>query len=463
MTITNTIDTIRERVDPSPTEQAALNTTAQELRELIKTELEELPVEADIIQTGSTARGTYVTGDRDIDMFIAFPESLPTPKLEQYGLKIGNAVLPDGREDYASHPYVKGTYNDFDVDLVPCYNVNSASNIKSAVDRTPFHTRFLEPKIDEQLASDVRVAKYFLKHADIYGSNDEIEGFSGYLTELLVLEAGGFREFLDMIAEWDSHVFVDPANRLDDPHSWAKDKPGHFFVVDPVDPNRNVADVVSQRQRARLQHHARKFLTNPSEFLPTDSDTDSESPQLEILDIIQEFNRRDTAAVAVTFDRPDLVDETLIPQLKRSLDGMTKLLHRHSFETFRSDWFVNADTAVLFAEVTPQEQPAIKIKRGPPVHFKEPSEAFLDKYSPDNNAMYITDDGVYAIEVEREYRTPSELLDGELIDSAAHGNAIEPILADGFCSARLDIRTSTAGDIVEQFKHDFNEFLNPTP
>lgn len=456
MTLSTTVDAIRDRVDPTPEEQTTLEHTTAELIEKLSDELDSLPVTADVIQTGSTARGTYVTGDRDIDLFIAFPPTVSEQDLEEYGLMLGHAVLPDGREDYASHPYITGTYNGFDIDIVPCYNIDDASNLKSAVDRTPFHTRYLEPQFTDTLASDVRAAKYFLKQLDLYGSNDKTEGFSGYLTELLVLDAGGFVEFLETAADWGSHVFLDIEGHIDNADEWVDGKDGHFFVVDPVDPTRNVADIVSQRQRARLQHHAREFLANPSLDYFTTS-----TPTRDPYDILMDFNSRDMAAVAVAFDRPDLIDETLIPQLKRSLKGMERLLNMHSFSTHRSDWFHDTDTVVLFAEVTPVERPSIEEHRGPPAVLKPAAENFLDAHPVTESDLYITDDGRYAIEQPVEYRTPTEVLNNELISSAAHGADIEPVLTDSYSVVRVDIANTTSNALVEQFTTEFNDYLHP--
>ncbi|OYR83860.1 tRNA CCA-pyrophosphorylase, partial [Halorubrum sp. E3] len=170
----------------------------------------DLPVEADVVQVGSTARGTWVAGDRDIDLFVRFDEDLDRAELEEYGLDVGHAVLPDGHEEFAEHPYVKGSYEGFDVDLVPCHDVERAAKLVSAVDRTPFHDAYLSARLDDDLAGDVVLAKAFLKGIGAYGSDLRTEGFSGYLTELLVLELGGFVPLVESARSWHPPVEFDP-------------------------------------------------------------------------------------------------------------------------------------------------------------------------------------------------------------------------------------------------------------
>ncbi|NIS30872.1 MAG: tRNA CCA-pyrophosphorylase, partial [Actinobacteria bacterium] len=55
-------------------------------------------------------------------------------------------------------------------------------------DRTPFHAAYVEGRLNDELAAEVRVLKQLLEGIGVYGSDLKTRGFSGYLTELLVLE-----------------------------------------------------------------------------------------------------------------------------------------------------------------------------------------------------------------------------------------------------------------------------------
>ena len=204
------VDEIRARVTPNDGERARLRAVADRLMNRAETAATDLCADADVLQVGSTARNTWTSGDRDIDIFVRFPSELERETLEQYGLEVGHATLPDGHEEYAEHPYVKGTVEGFDIDVVPCFRLESATEIRSAVDRTPFHTRYLQRRLDDELAASVRVTKQFLKGIGVYGSDLRTRGFSGYLTELLVCEYGGFRPLLEAAADWRPPVELDP-------------------------------------------------------------------------------------------------------------------------------------------------------------------------------------------------------------------------------------------------------------
>jgi tRNA nucleotidyltransferase (CCA-adding enzyme) len=366
------VATVRERVDPDDDERVRLAETAARLTGRVEAAVATLPEPANrahVEQVGSTARGTWLSGDRDIDLFVRFPTSLSNEELESYGLEVGNAVLPDSREEYAEHPYVTGEEDGFDVDLVPCFDVDSATAIRSSVDRTPFHNTYLRDRLDEELAGEVRAFKAFLKGIGAYGSNLRTRGFSGYLSELLVVEHGGFAPLVEAAADWRPPVEYDPeghaAASFDDP----------LVVVDPTDPKRNVAAVCAAENVARLQHYARELLADPRVELFERREPSPLSPA----GVRAHLDRRGTTPVAVVFDAPDVVEDQLYPQLRKSLGGVTGELERQGFRVLRSTAFA-ADRAVLLVELSVAELPAVVRHDGPPVAVREHATGFVETY-----------------------------------------------------------------------------------
>jgi tRNA nucleotidyltransferase (CCA-adding enzyme) len=448
MSLESVVDEIRDRVVPEASDVRALEAAIEELTDRAETAIEALPVEADTKLVGSTARGTWLAGDRDIDLFVRFPPDLDRADLERYGLEVGYAVLPDGHEEFAEHPYVKGEIRGFEVDCVPCYAVESATDIRSAVDRTPFHTAYLEGRI-EPLADDVRVAKAFLSGIGAYGSDLRTKGFSGFLTELLVLEYGGFRGFLEAAADWEPPVRLDPESHgdasFDDP----------LVVVDPTDPERNVAAVCSPRNVARLVHYARELLADPRTacFEPR-------APEpLSADEIRRQIERRETTPVAVRFEAPDVVDDQLYPQLEKSLDGIEGALDRAGFEPLRSTCFAVED-AVLFVECAVPTLSAIERHEGPPVGVRTHAEGFYDTYRNDDTVTgpFIGGDGRYVVERRREEQTPGELVRSKLFDVSL-GPHVESALSDGH-----EILTGTElTALAEGFGTELAAYFDPEP
>ncbi|MFC5971071.1 CCA tRNA nucleotidyltransferase [Halomarina salina] len=469
------VATVGERVTPDAAERERLAATADRVVSRAEAAIADLTVEADVVQVGSTARGTWLAGDRDIDVFVRFPPDLPRDDLESYGLQVGRAAVPDGREEYAEHPYIKGEVDGFEVDCVPCYRVPTAPDIQSAVDRTPFHNRYLLERIDAGLASEVRLAKAFLKGIGAYGSDLRTKGFSGYLTELLVLEYGDFRALLDAAADWHPPVVLDPEDHATREHG------DPLVVVDPTDPERNVAAVCSPTNVARLTHYARQFLDAPDEsfFEPRDPDPLSGDAMRDHLD------RRGTTPVAVRFDAPDVVEDQLYPQLEKSLSGVVGGLDRNGFDVLRAEAWAEAHSssgadddvdaapgddaddgpadatwgdAVLFCECEVVERPAIERHRGPPVSVGDHATGFYDAYSEDDVYGPFLDGDRYVVERERPYHTASDLLDDGLFEVSL-GVHVERSLRDGY-----DVLVG--GECVEltgSFGEQLARYFDPRP
>jgi tRNA nucleotidyltransferase (CCA-adding enzyme) len=442
------VEAVRDRVDPDEEERARLATVTDEVLTRTREAVVDLSVDADVMVVGSTARDTWVSGDRDVDVFVRFPTDIDREELEEYGLTVGNTVLPDGHEEFAEHPYVSGPYDGFDVDIVPCYDVETAADIRSAVDRTPFHTRWLTDHLDG-LADDARLSKAFLKGIGVYGSNLRTEGFSGYLTELLVVEFGGFRPLVEAAADWHPPLRFDPGDTESDA---AFDDP--LIVVDPTDPDRNVAAVCSASNLARFQHHARRMLDDPSpgRFFP-----DPPTPLWP--DAVREHvRRRNTTPVALRFPAPDVVDDQLYPQLRRTRSGVIDELDRRGFRTLRSATYAN-DTAVILLELAVADLPNVERHEGPPVHVRDHAERFYEQYADTDAYGPFVEDGRYVVERDRDCSSATAFLESDALFNVGVGPDIESALREGY---EVLVEEDVA-ELAEEFSAELAAYFDPTP
>ena len=420
-TLAAVVDRVRERVTPDAEERERLRAAVEALTERAEAAIAELAVEADVVHVGSSARGTWLAGDRDIDLFVRFPADFDRERLEDRGLAVGRAVLPDGREEYAEHPYVSGTYDGFDVDVVPCYDVPDAAAIRSAVDRSPFHDAYLADRLTDDLRGEVRVFKRFLKGIGAYGSDLRTRGFSGYLSELLVAGHGGFRPLIEAAADWHPPLSFDPEahgrETFDDP----------LTVIDPTDPERNVAAVLSATNLARLQHYARDLLSDPRTdlfFRGTPRPLDREVVRAHVAE-------RGTTPIAVVFEAPDVVEDQLYPQLRRSRAGIADELARRGFEPLRTAAFAG-DRAVLLFELAVAELPAVERHEGPPVDARRHAEGFYEKYADADAYGPFLDGERYVVERERRFASATAFLRSDAIFEVALGARVETALQEDY-------------------------------
>ncbi len=442
-----TVAAVRTRVAPDEDERERLAEATDRLIGRTESATADLPVETDVVRVGSTARETWLPGDRDIDLFVRFPPDLPREDLESLGLTVGHTVLSDGRAEFAEHPYVTGEFEGFDVDLVPCYRVDSATAARSAVDRTPFHTEYVEREITPDLASDVRVCKRFLSACGIYGSDLRTEGFSGYLTELLILEFGGFRPLIRAAPDWHPPVELDPESH----GTRSFDRP--LVVIDPTDPDRNVAAVLSTTNFARFQHHARTLLDDPREdrFEPADPDP------LDAAALERHLDSRETTPIVLRFSAPDIVDDQLYPQLEKSLSGLAAELDRRGFAVLRTAAFAS-ETAILLIEPVVESLPSVERHAGPPIHVREHAAAFYETYDERDAYGPFVEEGRYVVERDREYTSALDCVAGELF-SVALGPAVESALEDEYDLLVGDETQS----LLPEFGVELARYYDPRP
>jgi len=374
---------------------------------------------------GSIARHTWVRGDRDLDVFMLFDPGLSREELEAQGLalarRIAAAFTKDFHEKYAEHPYINATIGDVDVDLVPCYRVESAARIQSAVDRTPFHTRYITDKING-LIDDVLLLKRFAKAGGIYGSDQMTEGFSGYLCELLVLHYGGFTPLLKAAAEWKPQTVIDVEGH------GAKEFSEPLVMIDPVDPKRNVAAAVSLDRMAEFVELARGYLDAPSVAffaIPEESPIGKD----ELGDLLAQ---RGTALYAVTFATPPYIEEIVVPQLKRSTSAIAEYLERNGFPVHHAHYRMGKEESMILVELLVAELPAVKSHAGPPVWNRVNADKFREKHRGSSLPGPYINNGRYETEVPREFRQAGALLRSDGMLQIGHGKHVRETFANGW-------------------------------
>ncbi len=347
---------------------------------------------------GSVAKDTFLAGDKDLDIFVFFPVSVSRDELERIGLEIGKAVFEtfgcrDYVVSYAEHPYTKGVIDRYEVEVVPAYSIRSTKQLMSAVDRTPFHTKYVLSNLKKN--DEVRVLKKFLKGIGCYGSDLKTEGFSGYLCEILVIHYGSFSKVIRGAQDWKYQEIID-ASGFYSSRSYKtvsrmfKEQP--LIVVDPVDKNRNVGAVLSLEKLSRFIVCARKFGLKPElkYFFPRKRKVDG-------LSIVRSYEEKGVRIYAVVFERPDVIEDVLYPQLRKMLLNFVGFLGRNDFLCIDS-WVFGDDECGVGFKVTNTNVSKYKVVCGPSVFNPvKHQEGFIKMHKK----VWLKDDR-YVAEVERE-------------------------------------------------------------
>jgi len=408
--INKILASVLSRIKPSEAEKARLQALAESIIARVNAiaEKESLPVTAQLV--GSSARGTWISGEHDLDIFIMFPPDAERSELEEKGLQIARKVAEEAQgfeERYAEHPYIHATFNGFEVDLVPAFRVASASEIKSAVDRTPFHNRYVASRI-EGLEDEVLLLKQFMKGISVYGSELKTHGFSGYLVELLVINSGSFMKVLEAACDWKPGIIIDIEKHGSVEHN------DPLVVVDPTDSKRNVAAALSLDNMCTFIDKACEFLEKPDEAYF------SEHVPEPLAD--DEFNNtlaaRGTSLIAIEFEAPDVVEDVLFPQLRKLEGSLKEMFERHEFHVYNSSIWAE-DRAIVLFELESAALPQVKKHTGPFVWAKEHAGAFKSKYKDAKtfSSVFIRD-GKYMVEIPRKHMQAKELAESGILHCA---------------------------------------------
>lgn len=367
---------------------------------------------------GSFAKGTSIRGDIDLDVFILIrKEDLNNEWIEKHVIK---QLLESGLSKYpfqlkyASHPYVTLQAEGFEIDVVPAYWAKEPKEIATAVDRTPFHTRYVNSKLNDYTRDEVRLLKKFLKNMGIYGAEVRVEGFSGYLTELIIIKYGSFVEALKAMSEWrEGEVVIVDEESLRE-HLTLKElrklfRDDTLIVPDPVDPRRNAASAVSARTLKIAVIASEAFVTRPSKKLFF------HEPRLRSLnELTRSLGESGRRVLLLKYSFPkNLPPDVLWGELKRIGKRIASLLESHGFRVVDYDfWSSELGQAFIALDLAHGgELPPYEVRDGPQKISKGLLN-FIAKHSSSGKALavWVARDGLPRAVIKRKYRRAQELL-----------------------------------------------------
>src|SRR5207245_7985892 len=126
------------------------------------------------VLAGSVAKRSPLTRT-EIDVVVAFPPDPRRADLQERRLALG--TLPErGAHLYAEHPYTRGWYGGFEVEIVPCYRITDATQRMSAVDRTPLHVDYVLGRVKDGQTDEIRLLKAWAEGIGVYGAEAKILG-----------------------------------------------------------------------------------------------------------------------------------------------------------------------------------------------------------------------------------------------------------------------------------------------
>ena len=326
---------------------------------------------------GSVARGTWLAGERDLDVFIVLDGGHGREALPGVLGLVKDYAGEGWVEAYAEHPYLMAEVDGFNVEFVPCFRVDPRKGLISSTDRTPLHTEFVRGRLTPRMLDEVRLLKRFMKGVGVYGAEVRVGGFSGYLCELLVIHLGSFEGVLEKAAEWKRGEVLDPVGVMDP--AILRERFGEPLIVpDPVDPERNVASAVSETSFWTMTAAARAFLKEPKRIFFYPDDRPVEASRL-----LGEIRVRESSLLFVVVGDGDVeVPDVLWGQLYKSERAISGFLSDSDFRVMRSGvWSDEASRHVFVFELEAAVLPGAALRMGPPVEMEENGRRFVEAHA----------------------------------------------------------------------------------
>ncbi|MCK5039922.1 MAG: CCA tRNA nucleotidyltransferase [Candidatus Aenigmarchaeota archaeon] len=424
-----------KKISPSQKETDELNYLFREIKKYI---LSKYNINAELM--GSVAKNTFLKNNNDLDIFIFFDKSTSLDDLEKEALQIGKDAFEhfDGswQIDYASHPYTKGKIRNYKVEIVPCYKIKSIKEMISAVDRTPFHTKYIIKNLEPARRKDVLLLKQFLKTINCYGSDLKTKGFAGYLCELLIIKYKTFEGVLNEFSDLKRNTIISLSNSLNNTKKIIEKFDAPFIFLDPVDKNRNVAASLSIDVLLRTKYYSQQYLQNPGEIYFNPTKFEKKTASKKSLKSLLE-NRH---FYVLCFEKPDLIEDILYPQLERFKNSLEKYVLSKEFHL--NDCFFDccpeSNLCIIGFDFLTDDLSCFCHRRGPDIFAqKEKTEGFLNKHK---NA-YLSN-GNYMCFEKRKITNACDLINSvkkkEAQKQIAIPKEIEKTLNKSFCV--LDIK-----------------------
>ena len=193
-------EAILKDIKPTKDEKEHVDNVSSKVMDFLQETCDSEGINAKVTLVGSVAKNTALKGKSDIDIFIAFPLDTDKKYLKETGLELAHKCCDEfdveAQHHYASHPYVTTDIEGCEVDIVPCYAIESGDQLRSAVDRTILHTRYVKENLSENQQDEVLLLKRFMAMTGTYGSEFKVGGFAGYLCELLIIHYDNFENTL---------------------------------------------------------------------------------------------------------------------------------------------------------------------------------------------------------------------------------------------------------------------------
>ena len=195
------LERVKKDIKPDTKVLKQVDDTVKKINLLLKKK----NINAECVKGGSVAKGTFLRGDFDVDLFVRFDyayKDQDISKILKYALRPLKPETVHGSRDYF---HVK---NNLLFEIVPVLMITDYKKAVNVTDMSPLHVDYVLKHINKnpELADEIRLAKQFCKANKVYGAESYINGFSGHVLDILIIYYSSFEKLLMQASVWGNKV-----------------------------------------------------------------------------------------------------------------------------------------------------------------------------------------------------------------------------------------------------------------
>ncbi len=412
------LEELRKEWRPSEKEAAAVEKVAAAFVRKLHSALKRARVKANPVVGGSGAKGTWLRGMHDIDVFVCFDYAKYKGKSRELSEFLAAAMkkaFPKHERLHGSRDYFRIPSQGYNFEIVPILRITKASHALNITDVSLLHSYWVKGKTrkNPELSDDIRLAKAFCKAQRVYGAESYVRGFSGYACEVLTAYYGSFLKLVTAAVKWKKQMDAGKKIIIDAANHYKKRDPlrelnqakvqSSLVVIDPVQKDRNATAALSNETLNTFIGAATAFIKKPEKSF-------FERQEITADKLRQEAKGKQLVIVEAEPVRGK--DDVVGAKLVKAHEHILLQLKEQGFAVAESgwEWDKKGEGNAMFWYVIQKGEPGPEVRYGPPLGNKLHAEKFKEEHEGKKGRRLFERNGRLYAEIEREYRQPQQLI-----------------------------------------------------
>lgn len=372
----------------------------------LNNELKKKNIYAEAVLGGSAAKGTFLKGEFDCDVFVKFSQEYRQGQKNLSDLlePVIKAVAKKYQRVHGSRDYFQMSRDSIEYEIVPVLEIKHPDEALNVTDSSPLHVDWILKKIKKTpgLTDEILLTKIFLKAQGLYGAESYIRGFSGHVVDILIVHYGSFLDLMNNARNWKMNRVIDVEKHYRNASQVMKalneSKLGPLIVIDPIEKERNAAASLSIEKFNLMKEVAKAFTESPNEDFFEKKETDMKKLEKDASQKNQELIK---FQITPKKGKTDVIGAKLL----KAYNHMIKKFKEHDFVIRESGWeWDKAKRCIMWFVFDKKPLELMKKQVGPPLKEKMHVEVFKLKYRntfKENNRI--------CAEVKRKHLVPRQL------------------------------------------------------